>query len=78
MCTGGGGSYTTTVEKSDPLPTSVTSVSDASSSVSAEQQANDKQRKKRGISSNYLSSDRGTILGGLNDSSSTGGRQTLG
>lgn len=72
MCSGGGGSYT--VQKSDPLPTQV---SDASTSeVSSTQQANTKQRKKRGISSNYLSSDRNTILGDLASGSS--GRQTLG
>lgn len=80
MCTGGGSS-TTTVQKSDPLPTSVTDAS--TSTASAEQQANEKQRKKRGVSSNYLSSDRGTILGGLADSSGSSananaGRQTLG
>ena len=72
MCTGGGGS--TTVQKSDPLPTPV---SDAqTSSTSAQQQANTKQRKKRGISSNYLSADRNTTLGEL--VSNATGRQTLG
>lgn len=75
MCTGGHGS-TTTVQKSDPLPTSVTDAS--TSATSAEQTANEKQRKKRGSSDNYLSNDRATILGGLADGGNAQGRQTLG
>lgn len=73
MCTGGGGTITT-VQKSDPLPTQVTDVT--TSTTSAQQQANTKQRKKRGISSNYLSADRNTTLGEL--VSNATGRQTLG
>lgn len=76
MCTGGGGS-TMTVQKSDPLPTSVTDAS--TSATNAEQDANEKLRKKRGVSSNYLSNDRQTILGSLaGDGSNNQGRQTLG
>lgn len=75
MCGGGGGTETV-VQKSDPLPVSVTSVSDAS--TSAEQAATNKQRKKRGQSSNALSTDRSTILGTLSNDTNSTSRNTLG
>lgn len=74
MCTGGGGS-TTTVQKSDPLPTAVTDVTSANTNADAE--ANRKQRRKRGNANNIISTDRGTILGGLTDQA-TSSRNTLG
>ena len=74
MCGGGGGGHTV-VQKSDPLPTAVTDVTSAN--TNAEQEANQKQRRKRGNLSNILSTDRGTILGGSSDQQTTT-RKTLG
>lgn len=77
MCSGGGGgSYQ--APKVDPAPTAV-----QSADTGVDTSASNKQRKKRGLSSNFLSNDRGsaaTILGSAigGGNADGGARKTLG
>jgi hypothetical protein len=78
MCGGGGGSYEV-AKPADPMPTAVTDVSGGN--VSADRQANEQKRRRRGAQSTNVALDRGTILGtlsGNNGSTNNGGRNSLG
>jgi len=86
MCSGGGGGGETVrteyiYQKADPAPTQA-SVSDVSHSASAERAAVEKERRKKGQRANMIATDRGTILGSIENAGGIanmiGQRPTLG
>lgn len=75
---GGGGGGTTVVQSpavSEPPTVKVNDI--GAGSASAEKEAMNKQRRKRGNSANAIAQDRGTILGGMANAENAF-RQTLG